>query len=304
MHTPYELVSRYVVRPLRILVACRLVELGVSQHRAAKLLGVSQAAVNKYLSMRDDALRQLMDAGLGEGEVGALADSLAYYLADGRPEEYLRLLMVAVNAWLTQGRLCRLHRIVDEDVPKGCRVCMEFSYTMLKDPVVEGVEKALETLLGEPAFAELIPEVHSNIVECRPGARSIYEVVGVPGRITRIGRKPAAYARPSYGASRHLAKILLEVHSRRPEIRSLINIRFSEEAERMLVEEGVAIATISGEASERNIAEAFGRSAWAVAHLGGHGIEPIIYVAGVDSIRLASLITKIARRIADRRAGK
>ncbi len=302
MRTPYELISKHIVSPLRILVAARLVEQGVSQHAAAKALGISQAAVNKYLSRVDEAWRSLKEAGLDKSEVNALVDSLAYYVTRDDIEGFLKLLMIAVNTWLTQGRLCDLHRRIDGKVPRECRVCLDFAFTLLRDPVLDRLEKAVEMLVSEPFFASLIPEVHSNIVECLPGAHSIYEVAGIPGRIARIsGRAAAVRFRPEYGASRHLAKILLAVHALRHEIRALINIRFSEEIRRLLLSMGVSMGTVSGRVDEDDIAHAFGKEHLAVAHLGGHGIEPVIYLAGRDSLELASRVIAVARALQVRR---
>ena len=67
---------------------------------------------------------------------------------------------------------------------------------------------ALNILEGCQEFAALIPEVRTNLVYARPGARTRDEVLGIEGRITVVNGFPTAAGKPRFGASSHMARLL------------------------------------------------------------------------------------------------
>ena len=89
------------------------------------------------------------------------------------------------------------------------------------------VKKALVIIQNSDDMAELIPEVRSNLVMARKDASSIDDVVGVPGRITTVKGRPRAFMKPEFGASSHMARLILEVMKHDPKRRSAINLRYN-----------------------------------------------------------------------------
>ena len=59
-------------------------------------------------------------------------------------------------------------------------------------------------------FASLIPEVRSNLVYAKKGARTRDDVLAVDGRITVVQGMPRAAGKPRFGASSHMARLLIE----------------------------------------------------------------------------------------------
>ena len=57
-------------------------------------------------------------------------------------------------------------------------------------------------------------------------AITINDVAGVPGRITTVNGKAKAFMKPDWGASSHMARLILEVMKYDPERRSAINLRY------------------------------------------------------------------------------
>jgi hydroxymethylpyrimidine kinase/phosphomethylpyrimidine kinase len=77
--------------------------------------------------------------------------------------------------------------------------------------------------------AELIPEVGTNIAYAVLGALDSSEVAAFDGRIVRVGRKATKVGCPRFGASKHVARIVLAASSHDPRIRAAMNIKYSEE---------------------------------------------------------------------------
>jgi thiamine-phosphate diphosphorylase len=92
--------------------------------------------------------------------------------------------------------------------------------------VIENLKKAMNILEGSHEFALLIPEVRSNLVMAKRGAHNIEDVAGIPGRITVLNNLPKASAEPDYGASSHMARLVLNIMNFDPGKRSALNMRF------------------------------------------------------------------------------
>ena len=75
----------------------------------------------------------------------------------------------------------------------------------------------------------LIPEIQSNLGYALPYATQLSEVAAFPGRLIRIREDVKAICDPEFGASRHVAKIILTVMRYYPEYRAAMAVRFSEE---------------------------------------------------------------------------
>ena len=82
-------------------------------------------------------------------------------------------------------------------------------------------------LLAERMDPGLIPEVGMNIVYALPDARDKDDVAGVLGRIVRLGDRVHPVGEIAFGASDHVARIVLTAMRFDPVIRSGANIRFS-----------------------------------------------------------------------------
>ena len=78
-------------------------------------------------------------------------------------------------------------------------------------------------------MGHLIPEVSSNLGYALPGAEGAEDVAAFPGRIVRLKDTVASLSDPEFGASRHIAKIILTVMHFDPEYCSAMNIRYSRE---------------------------------------------------------------------------
>jgi hydroxymethylpyrimidine/phosphomethylpyrimidine kinase len=72
-------------------------------------------------------------------------------------------------------------------------------------------------------FVALIPEVRSNLVYARPHAQTPDDVMAVDGRITVISGMPRAAGRVRYGASSHMARLVIRLMQTDPSVRAGID---------------------------------------------------------------------------------
>ena len=293
---PHELVSKYVIPWLRALVARRLAQAGVTQAGIAKALSVTQPMVSKYLRVPESELRRrLEDAGVDYREASAVASSVADALRRGSIIEANRLMTSYLQQLLASGRLCDLHRRVDRWAGPECRICVE----VMGGPVlitIESVKTAYQMLAAHRNATAAVPEVGSNIVEAPEGARAAEEFVGFSGRIVRVGKRLIALGDPVPGGSKHTARVLEKVMEVEPVYRGVVVARGSEEVIEGLKAAGVAVAE-AGPADRledvgEQVAEAVSRGADAVYHLGGQGIEPVVYVFGSSAIEAAAKLVR------------
>src|SRR5512145_3272909 len=82
---------------------------------------------------------------------------------------------------------------------------------------------ALEEIEHCHEFAALVPEVRTNMAYTRPDARTPAEVIAIDGRITVVSGMPRAAGRPRFGASNHMARLIIAIRKTRPELRTAID---------------------------------------------------------------------------------
>jgi len=267
--TPFELAAKFVVPQLRALTAQRLLQRGMSQNEVARRLGVTQPMVRKYSAGAEGALEELAEAGLPREAAMAMADVLAD-AAERGPWEHAVTMATLVSSLLSGGSLCALHRRLDRGVPQGCSLCGD----LLRggsDAYTEDVANALSILEGDPDAYRLIPEVGMNIALAPPGASTVEQVVGVPGRVVRIGTRVVALGKPSYGGSTHTAGVALWAGRRWGFPAAAVAARYGDEILKSALGAGMVILEAGADSPRRPDL---------VVDRGGQGVEPIIYFLG------------------------
>ncbi len=154
-------------------------------------------------------------------------------------------------------------------------------------------------------ISPLIPEVMSNLAYAAPYARGLEDVAAFPGRILKTPQGTFIPLPPAFGASRHLARIVLTVLERRPHLRAAMNLRFVEGIETLapLLHLRAAAFDRSQEPPEVKAREG-GTLAWGVAAVldglqpwepppdliydrGEVGKEPMLRVVGETPMQVA-----------------
>lgn len=170
--------------------------------------------------------------------------------------------------------------------------------------VIECLGEAV-ALLVERMDGRLIPEVGMNVVYALPDARGKDDVAGVFGRIVRLGEAVHPVGEIAFGASDHVARIVLTAMRFDPQVRSAANIRFSEailpELDNLLFE----VCSFDREKEPPGMQT----MDWGVASCcregvpdviydrGAVGKEPMIRVLAEDPVMVAQNILKLSNRI-------
>jgi len=97
-----------------------------------------------------------------------------------------------------------------------------------KEEVLRTLENAVRSLL-EGMDPLLIPEVGSNIAYALAHARTPGDVAAVEGRIVRLKGRAHAVGPVAFGASDHVARMVLTAMKFDPDVRCAANIRYSPE---------------------------------------------------------------------------
>jgi len=175
--------------------------------------------------------------------------------------------------------------------------------------VILELKKAVE-VLKEGKIGHLIPEVSSNLGYALPQAEGIEDVAAFPGRIVRFRDSVATHSDPEFGASEHVANIILTVMKFDPEYCSAMNIRYSKENIAQLTRKGFLIGHFNRKHEPKRVKEKEGSSLeWGVGGVlrkmkrvpdfiydeGDVGKEPMIRVLGKNPLEVIQKILKIAR---------
>jgi hydroxymethylpyrimidine/phosphomethylpyrimidine kinase len=85
---------------------------------------------------------------------------------------------------------------------------------------------AVARLESTVKFSDLIPQVGTNIAMAPEGAQDISDVVGLTGRIIRVGGISKASGSPMRGGSSHMARMALTLRKKTGSLGCCMNIRF------------------------------------------------------------------------------
>ncbi|MEM4735800.1 MAG: thiamine-phosphate synthase family protein [Candidatus Thorarchaeota archaeon] len=280
---------------------------GLSQNEIARAMDVTQAAVSKYLSASPTGPR--------DHDTESLCRRLAEVLINGAPAEAIRMLCGHCMKLRMAGSTCGLHRqMVPSIASSDCDICgrlvsgEEGSLTD-RTRVLSDMRAALDIMQASRAFSRLVPQVRANLVTCTSDASSLTDVAGVPGRITVVAGYPRALMSPEFGASTHMAELLLWARRRWPWVRSCLCIGGSNEIVSRSVESGVLVLTLPEPAATApDIAEQVADRRDEVPpgitvglHIpGGIGVEPVLYLLGESAVGLVETSLHIAECLEQR----
>ena len=176
--------------------------------------------------------------------------------------------------------------------------------------VIQELKRA-EEVLKEGKVGHIIPEVSSNLGYALPYAEGIEDVAAFPGRIVRFKDSVATFGSPEFGASRHIANIILTVMKFDPEYCSAMNIRYSKENVAQLEVKGFLIGHFDRRFEPKRVKEKEGSSLeWGVGEVlrrmkkvpdfiydeGDIGKEPMIRVLGRNPMEVVNKISKAVSR--------
>jgi predicted fused transcriptional regulator/phosphomethylpyrimidine kinase len=177
---------------------------------------------------------------------------------------------------------------------------------------------ALKEIEACREFAALIPEVRTNLVFAHPHAKTPDDVMAVDGRITIISGMPRASGRVRFGASNHMARLIIRLMQTDPSVRAGIDFAnpsgFSDWLSGYCRKNGWTLAMIDRRDEPGEVRNAEGSSMqWKaqeavraaggqvpkiICDAGGPGKEPVCTLVGNEPISVAWDVCRIARAYA------
>jgi predicted fused transcriptional regulator/phosphomethylpyrimidine kinase/predicted transcriptional regulator len=293
-----EVVVDEFLPTFRSMLAEDLREQGFTQSEVADLLGISQSAVSKYSHGGVGGHEEI----LADARVRDLVSRLGEGLATGEMSRIQALAETEILIrQLEQGDL--LATMHEESMPGLAAYDGDFaihdadSSLRATEHALASVRRGLRVLENASGFASLIPAVGSNLVECLPDATSIDDVVAVPGRILDVKGRATVPSEPEFGASGHVASVLLAARDAGSDARAALNVYYSPNIVEHIEEMGMTTAAFDpGNDLSVAVTDAFADGPADVLYQsGGFGIEPAVYLLAGDAASAA----EIARDLTD-----
>jgi predicted fused transcriptional regulator/phosphomethylpyrimidine kinase/predicted transcriptional regulator len=281
---PSEIVVQRFLPTARAMLAAELDARGFTQQAIADRLGVTQAAVSKYLNENvptEDRFRE-------DHRMQTTVERIAAGFADGSMDDYEALgeLLALVREFEDRGPICEIH---EEEMPAleglGCDLCIRGLDADVSEEraALASVRRAARRIADTPAVVDHIPNVGMNIGMALADASDELDVAAVPGRIHSLRGRVNVPSNPEFGASEHVATTILTAMNVDTSIRGALNLATSEAVIDAARERGFDPvefeAGYDGRADrlEARFRDA-GRVPTVIYHEGAMGIEPITYV--------------------------
>ena len=191
--------------------------------------------------------------------------------------------------------------------------------TKQAEKVLGNLVCAVEMLQNCPEFSSLVPEVRVNLAYALPGAKTSDEVAAVDGRITVVRGLPYAPGLPRWGASDHMARLVIEVRKYDSTINAGINFKCDaiviDIVQKYCSEQGILFGWIDRTKEPEKVAEQDRSSMpWKIKQLEtnyggipklfyegeGWGKEPLFVAIGSDAVEVAGIAIEIALRYQQR----
>jgi hydroxymethylpyrimidine kinase / phosphomethylpyrimidine kinase / thiamine-phosphate diphosphorylase len=181
--------------------------------------------------------------------------------------------------------------------------------------VIESLHGLGQRVVRMEGLAALVPEVRMNIALAAPFARDLSDVAAFEGRISRgLGGRVIIAGCPRFGASTHMARVVLTAAKINPEIRAAANIRYAAEVLEAVRRSGLHLVTFDRADEPAEVKEREGSTLeWgtraamsastdplavdAVADRGEMGKEPMIRILATDGETLLSKMRRICAEL-------
>jgi hypothetical protein len=299
LRLPEEIVVDRFLPTARAMLAAELADRGLTQRAIADRLGVTQAAVSRYVSGEAPVEERFAADGRMDETVGRLADGIA----SGELDDYEALaeLMALVREFEDRGPICAVH---EEEMPAleglSCDLCVRGRDDALETEraVLRDVRRAARLLASADAVAGHVPNVGTNVATALPDAESELDVAAVPGRLHALRGRVNVPTNPEFGGSEHVAGAVLAAAEHDPNVRGGLNLATSDALLEVARDRGVEPVEFDAdyEDRDRRLRERFaeGGVPRVLFHRGAFGVEPITYVLGETGFEAASMAVELA----------
>ena len=176
-----------------------------------------------------------------------------------------------------------------------------------KFDVLDETRRAVEILTECRSFSNLVPEVSCNIAMAVPNACDVQDVAAVSGRIVKHKGKAVSVGCVEFGASSHVARIILAAMQFNKNIRASVNIKYSMEVLEICKKLDLTISSFDrADEPEKthtmdwgvtHAIQKYGSVPDIISDVGGIGKEPMIRVLGSGALDVAKIAVTIAKHL-------
>jgi hydroxymethylpyrimidine/phosphomethylpyrimidine kinase len=152
-----------------------------------------------------------------------------------------------------------------------------------------------------------IPECQTNFVYSKQKPKSTKDILGISGRIVKVGRHAMVAGNLTYGGSKHVATALLIMNKRFPQIRSAINLKYQNITILKIKKLKLMVSSYDRSHEPKNVKLKSSTIEWGIKstiknskkvldvvyHKGDFGKEPMIIVFGNTPNNVLKKILKI-----------
>lgn len=259
---------------------------GWSQMNIAAMLGTTQSTISRQYQKTIARLSGSADELTVDGWAKEIAGGL---LSVGQSEELLRQRFI-VEFQFTGNQVLRFDKTLTG---------LDLEVDQNEHALIRRLEWAIGRL-DSRLIMPVLPKVGMNIAACLNSASTIDDVAAVPGKITEVGGELRTHGKPSFGSSKHLAQMLLEVRKSDSAKSAIINIRPPGDFEGTdidMVQEACHQLNWELADADRSGLEDSSSVIDVVLDIGDFGWEPSLYVLGTSPLdvvdRCHTLITTL-----------
>lgn len=262
---------------------------GWSQMNIAAMLGTTQSTISRQYQKPIAQLSGSADELTVDGWAKEIAGGL---LSVGQSEELLRQRFI-VEFQFTGNQVLRFDKTLTG---------LDLEVDQNEHALIRRLEWAIGRL-DSRLIMPVLPKVGMNIAACLNSARTTDDVAAVPGKITEVGGELRTHGKPTFGSSKHLAQMLLEVRKSDSTKSAIINIRPPSDFDGTdidVVQEACNQLNWELADADRSGLEDSSSVIDVVLDIGDFGWEPSLYVLGTSPLdvvdRCHTLITTLEGR--------
>jgi len=256
---------------LQMQVARSLQAQGWSQQNISSMIGMTQSTISRQRGRILPSLKGSAD----EAVVDGWATEMTQLLANLGPDAKLKQQRYVIEFVFDDGRNIRFDKILTgTDLDRG--------------QARAGLLRRLEWITQRfviPKIEKWQPAIGMNVAACTNDAIDIQDVAAFPGRLWIINDQIRYMSMPEFGASIHLAGVLLKARNLGSNATAIMNLALPKKAIKKLKKACVKLELVSASAP-KSIPDNSSKDAHILIDEGDFGWVPTLYVLGSNPIEL------------------
>ncbi|PSN84068.1 hypothetical protein B9Q11_04725 [Candidatus Marsarchaeota G2 archaeon ECH_B_SAG-F08] len=134
MYSPLEVTTRSLIPALKRLAVERLLSLGFSETQVAKMVGLSQSAISRYVANE----RGILASTLSKSDLNSMLESAVKGMVEGRlkTHEFLHEVDKIALYALSKGYVCTVCVSHNPQIKLPCTICLSDTPAVVKRELV------------------------------------------------------------------------------------------------------------------------------------------------------------------------